>query len=118
MMICLSDLHIGATYDSMFGKYNSDIAKERLDEYLQKIELIRETNCISKAFVVGLGDLVSGNIHYTIAVTNRENVIQQVIKASELVSDFYINLHICLTMFVLRMFLEIIQELLLRKMIQ
>lgn len=92
MMICLSDLHIGATYDSIFGKYNSDIAKERLDEYLQKIEIIREMNCISKAFVVGLGDLVSGNIHYTIAVTNRENVIQQVIKASELVSDFLYKL--------------------------
>lgn len=34
------------------------------------------------------GDMLSGNIHKTIQVTNRENVIEQVKVASELISSF------------------------------
>ena len=38
-MICmLSDLHIGQTFNSAFGKYNTDIAKKRLNNYLNKLQ--------------------------------------------------------------------------------
>ncbi len=37
MVVCLSDLHIGATGDDIWGEYNSNIAKERLEEYLAQI---------------------------------------------------------------------------------
>ena len=33
MIICLSDLHIGQCFSSYFGKYDSDIAQERLKFY-------------------------------------------------------------------------------------
>ena len=88
MLVMLSDLHIGQCFDSMFGKYNSDIAKERLEKYLNEIIKIQKRHGCENCFVSIQGDLLSGNIHKTIAVTNRENVIDQVKLASELISSF------------------------------
>lgn len=97
MIICLSDLHIGATYSGSFGKYNSDIAKTRLSQYLGEIIKIQKTHNSEKCFVALLGDLVSGNIHSTIAISNRENVIEQVKICAELVSNFVYELSKCFT---------------------
>lgn len=88
MLVMLSDLHIGQCFDSIFGKYNSDIAKERLEKYLNEIIKIQKRHGCENCFVSIQGDLLSGNIHKTIAVTNRENVIDQVKLASELISSF------------------------------
>jgi hypothetical protein len=88
MLVMLSDLHIGQCFDSAFGKYNSDIAKERLEKYLNEIIKIQKRHGCENCFVSIQGDLLSGNIHKTIAITNRENVIDQVKLASELISSF------------------------------
>lgn len=88
LVICLSDLHIGATFDSAFGVFNSDIAKDRLNEYLSEILKIQARHSSANAYVVCVGDLVSGNIHKQIAVTNRENVIDQIKLVSTYVTDF------------------------------
>jgi len=40
MIICLSDLHIGATFKNSDGEYNIDIAKSRLEKYLDEIKNI------------------------------------------------------------------------------
>ena len=37
MIVCLSDLHIGQCFSSYFGEFNSDIAKERLQKYMNEI---------------------------------------------------------------------------------
>lgn len=88
MIVCLSDLHIGQTFDSIFGKYNSDIAKERLNKYLDKIKEVAELHNVWKVHVVGLGDLLSGSIHKSIAITNKENVIEQIKLTTEYISSF------------------------------
>lgn len=88
MIICLSDLHIGQSFNSIFGEYNSDIAKERLDKYLAKILEVAKLHEVKKAWVVSLGDQISGNIHKSIAITNRENVIDQVKMSTEIISSF------------------------------
>lgn len=88
MVVCLSDLHIGATGDDIWGEYNSDIAKERLEEYLAQILRIGTRHQIDHVIVLGIGDLISGNIHRGIQVTNRENVIEQIIMTSEYIANF------------------------------
>lgn len=88
MIICLADLHIGQTFKSVFGEYNSDIAKLRLNKYLCKIREVAVLHNVRKVHVVSLGDQISGNIHKTIAVTNRENVIEQIKISSEIISSF------------------------------
>lgn len=88
MIICLSDLHIGQSFSSISGEYNSDIANERLAKYLDVIRENAELYNVSNAKVIVLGDLISGNIHSSIQVTNRENVIEQIKIASEIISSF------------------------------
>lgn len=88
MIICLSDLHIGQCFSSAFGEYNSDIAEKRLADYLCKVKEIAKRHSIYRAHIVCLGDIISGSIHKTIAITNKENVIDQIKKATELINSF------------------------------
>ena len=88
MLVMLSDLHIGQCFSTQFGEYNSDIARERLEKYLAEIIKIQKRHNSENCFVSIQGDLISGNIHKTIAVTNRENVIEQIKLASEIISSF------------------------------
>ena len=92
MIVCLSDLHLGTSYYSYDGCYDSKIAKDRLNQYLSEIVDIQKTHSAENCIVLLLGDLISGNIHSTISVTNKENVIEQVKLACEYISDFVYEL--------------------------
>lgn len=87
-IICCSDWHIGACYDNEYGRYNSDIAKARISEYASKAIMICETNDVHNVIISSLGDNISGLIHHSVQVTNRENVIEQIMIASELMLAF------------------------------
>ena len=88
ILVILSDFHIGQCFRSIWGEYNSDIAKQRLNQLLNEIIAIRDLHNSEKCYVSHQGDMLSGNIHKTIQVTNRENVINQIKIASELISSF------------------------------
>lgn len=88
LLVVLSDLHIGQHFSSIWGEYNSDIAKRRLEDYLNEIIKIGKIHKASKIHVACIGDLISGNIHKTIQITNRENVIEQIKLASEYITSF------------------------------
>lgn len=88
VLVILSDFHIGQCFSSMWGEYNSDIAKRRLNQLLSEVVAIQKTHNSENCFISLQGDMLSGNIHKTIQVTNRENVIEQIKMASELISSF------------------------------
>lgn len=88
MIVLLSDMHIGLSFDCKFGKYDADIARERMARFLQRTLELRELNHSENCYVLSLGDQISGNIHKTLQVTNRENVIEQVKIATELIANF------------------------------
>lgn len=88
ILVILSDFHIGQTFRSIWGEYNSDIAKKRLNQLLNEIIAVQKLHNSEKCYVSLQGDMLSGNIHKTIQVTNRENVIEQIKIASELISSF------------------------------
>jgi len=92
LVVLLSDLHIGLDVESSFGKYNSDIAKEMLGKYLGEVINAIELYKIQNVYVMLLGDFTSGNIHTTVQLQNRENVIEQIQLASEMTSDFIYNI--------------------------
>lgn len=92
LLICLHDFHYGLNIKNNFGEYNSDIAKERLDKYLQRILEIQEIHHSQNAFILLGGDLISGGIHTTVQLQNRENIVEQVQGASELISLFIYKL--------------------------
>lgn len=88
LLIGLNDIHFGATVNNYWNKYDSNIAKNRLEKYLNKILQIKNIHKSEKCYVCANGDLISGNIHSTIKITNRENVIEQITGVSELISWF------------------------------
>lgn len=89
VLCVLSDLHIGETFARPgLGEYNSDIAKGRLSEYLGEVLEVAKLHKSQDLYVALVGDLISGNIHKSIQVSNRENVIDQVKLASEYITAF------------------------------
>lgn len=92
LLVILSDLHIGAAFSSEWGEYNPDIATRRLNQYIREIVKIADRHNSENCFVSIQGDLISGSIHKSIQVTNRENVIDQIKIAANLITDFCFEL--------------------------
>lgn len=88
LFVALSDFHLGLNTNNYFGTYNSDIAKDRLFAYLEKIVEIKELHHSENAYLMLLGDLLNGEIHFTTQLENRENISEQVQKTAELISAF------------------------------
>lgn len=92
LIVMLSDLHAGQTFNNIFGRYDTDILKDRLRQLLDKTIQIGNRHNSVMVNVVLLGDQISGNIHNTIQVSNRENVIEQVKIAAEVITWFCVEL--------------------------
>lgn len=88
MLVLLSDLHIGATFNNRFGRFDTDIARERMAELADNVIELQRLHNSENCYVLSLGDQISGLIHKSVQVTNRENVIDQVKIATELISNF------------------------------
>ena len=88
MIVSLNDIHYGANIDNNWCTYNPDVCREMFRQYLDKIISVAELHRSERCYVVGAGDFISGNIHYSIAVTNKENVIKQIMGISELIAEF------------------------------
>lgn len=95
LIVCLSDLHIGAEFNNIDGRYDVDIAVSRINQYLEEIKGIQEKYKCRECVVAILGDCISGNIHHSISVTNKEDVIEQVKTASILICNFINELSNC-----------------------
>ena len=92
LLVSLNDLHFGAYVDNYWNYYNSDVCKQMLGAYLDEIIAVKDLYHAENCYVWANGDLISGNIHKSIAVSNRENVIEQVVGVSELISEFLAEL--------------------------
>lgn len=92
LIVSLNDIHYGANIDNHWNQYNSDICRAMLCKYVDQIIDIAKTHNSERCIITCGGDLINGNIHYSIAVTNRENVIQQIMGISELISQFAVAL--------------------------
>lgn len=86
----VSDLHYGISFKSVAGSYDKEIARERMAKYAA--EIIRIGKDVDTLYISLMGDMISGGIHPSIRVEERENVVQQVIGAAELISKFIYTL--------------------------
>lgn len=92
LLVSLNDIHYGANVKNAWNEYNSDICRDMMNQYLDRIVAIGQTHKSENCICWMNGDAVSGNIHHSITVTNKENVIEQVMGVSELVSEFLAEL--------------------------
>jgi len=88
LLIGLNDIHYGIIIDNYWNKYSPEIAKKRLEKYLLEIINIKKLHNSENCYICANGDLISGLIHLNIQVANRENVVEQVMGVSELISWF------------------------------
>lgn len=92
VLVSLNDIHYGAWVDNHWRVYNSDICRDMMYHYLYKVIEIGKRHNSENCIVWANGDAISGNIHHSIAVTNKENVIEQVVGVSELIAEFLAEL--------------------------
>lgn len=87
-MIAISDWHIGMKFEGRFNTFNQEVAEERINKVRQKTSDVVDKENINKLHIANLGDMISGGIHVSTRVQAEEDVIQQVIRASEYLKDF------------------------------
>lgn len=94
-VIHISDTHIGAVQmaDEIegFGEYNSLIARQRGIQFAERVvnwvERHRTSYNIRKLTVLATGDLISGDIHDELKITNEFPAPVQCVRASELFAE-------------------------------
>lgn len=91
-ILTLSDFHFGLEINEFNNIYNSDIFYKRINKVLSKTIEYIQLNKVKTLYVLGLGDYMNGIIHTTTRIENRENIIQQVIKVSEALTQMLTEL--------------------------
>lgn len=89
MVVMLSDLHAGLGADNYWNYYDNDEMYGRLEQYLNEIEKIRQRHNVKKAHFILGGDVINGNIHLSLRIENRENVVKQIMTVAVALSDFF-----------------------------
>lgn len=92
LLVSLNDIHYGASFENAWGSYNSQICARMMQQYAEHIIEIDYNHMCEDCVVWGAGDMISGNIHRSIQVSNKENVIEQIMGVSELISQFLAEL--------------------------
>lgn len=88
LFIALSDFHLGIKTDNYFGSYDSDIAAQRLSQYLDKIIKIKELHNSENAYILLLGD---SKYEVGYIVTRTEGVKKISFNNKKLPKDYYIT---------------------------
>ena len=91
-IIChITDLHAGIMIDHWYNKFNMDVLKERLNIYLSQLFTIQKRHNSENCYIV-IGEIISGLIHETLRIEANENVIQQFINVSSLLSELIVEI--------------------------
>ena len=91
-ILILSDWHIGVEINTPSNVFNIEVAKERVDKLIKETIKHCKNNNVTKLHVALAGDLVQGIIHVNSRLRQNENIINQVLIASELVADLISSL--------------------------
>ena len=90
--LLVSDLHCYTTVDSIFNTYNIDVLRERMTKLANKTIAWCHRESVEYLNVELLGDLVSGIIHGSTIAQAQEDIIDQVLDVSDILTDFILLL--------------------------
>lgn len=91
LIIPITDVHAGLEVDNFWNKYNDEILKKRIQDYIEKIFEIQKRHNCSNAYVV-CSELLSGIIHPTLRIENNKDLIDQFLTATNYLCSFLIAL--------------------------
>lgn len=83
-ILVFADWHYGMVTDNIWNKYNTDICKKRVEEYISKAINYIKINEVDKIHVVILGDLAHGSIHTGVRVASEEDACDQLMNVAEI----------------------------------
>ena len=83
----LADLHLGPIVENCMNTYNYDEAVKRVNKIAEDIIYYCTLNNVHTLHFINMGDLIMGLIHPTIRLEQEFDVIEQVIRVSELVAE-------------------------------
>lgn len=86
-VMLLSDMHVGMQIDNFANTYNKDIARMRLMAYVDEVIDLCQANGVVRLNVCNLNDLIHGHIHVTARIEEEEDVISQIMLASEMLAE-------------------------------
>ena len=86
-VLAIGDIHYGSVVDNFYNKYNTDIARQRLDFLANETIKYCEKFGIKKLTVVNLADSIEGSIHVTARITNELQTCGQIIGVTELLAQ-------------------------------
>lgn len=92
LIIHLTDVHCGVNIYSPFNIFDYDILKKRLHIFLDEINEIRNIYKSDKAYLIIGGDLIQGLIHVNSRIEAKENVVMQIMRVTDLISNFIFEL--------------------------
>lgn len=83
----ISDLHIGMDINNFYNKYNTEIARKRVSKYVEDTIEICQRNHVQRLNVLNLGDMIDGQLRVTSRVEDSEDLVSQIMIASEILSE-------------------------------
>lgn len=86
LIVTMTDLHTGIEIDNYFNRFNNEVLKERLTEYVEKIVEVQSLHRSEKCYVI-LSELINGIIHSTLRIENNQNVIEQFLTVTAYISQ-------------------------------
>ena len=84
----ISDLHAGATVDSIFNFYDETVLKDRMEELSSKIIAFCKRDNVDTLHAEFLGDAITGLIHGATIAEAHEDVIDQVLDVCDIITEF------------------------------
>lgn len=87
-VLLISDWHYGEKFENYYSKYDTEIAKKRINKVLYDTINLCKRNNTTVLNVLNLGDMFAGMIHVTNRIEAEYDVITQVMQVSELLANF------------------------------
>lgn len=92
LIIHLTDVHCGVDIVSPFNVFNVEVLEQRLKNFLDEIIDIQNTYKSQDAYLIIGGDLIQGLIHTNARIEAKENIVMQIMKVTDLISNFVYEL--------------------------
>lgn len=90
--LLVSDLHCYTTVDSIFNTYNINVLRDRMTKLANKTIAWCHRESVEYLNVEILGDMISGIIHGSTIAQAQEDIIDQVLDVSDILTDFILLL--------------------------
>lgn len=86
-VLCISDIHYGMTANNIWNVYNTNIAKQRMKNLVNKAKKYLMVHEVDTLHILLLGDQANGSIHSTCRIASEEDACDQLMHVSELVAE-------------------------------